>query len=112
MLDRMEENMGGSARSTVLRSIVGYRAELRPEEYIKRGQVYVGFEVNEELLPAILDEYGDECWLYASDIPHNHRMYRAADFLMHRTDVREASKRNLLVGNTARFYDYPLAGGG
>lgn len=50
------------------------------------------------------EEFGDECWLYGSDIPHGDRLYGAVDVFPQRKDVSEESKRKLLVDNTARFY--------
>jgi uncharacterized protein len=82
----------------------GYNAEHWPKEYIERGQIYFGFEVDEKLLPFVLEEFGDECWLYGSDIPHGDRLHGAVDVFLQRKDISEESKRKLLVHNTARFY--------
>jgi len=82
----------------------GYNAQHLPKEYIERGQIYFGFEVDEKLLPFAIEEFGDECWLYGSDIPHGDRLYGAVDLLLQRKDLSEESKRKLFVDNTARFY--------
>jgi predicted TIM-barrel fold metal-dependent hydrolase len=74
------------------------------KEYIERGQLYFGFEVDEKLLPFAIEEFGDECWLYGSDIPHGDRLYGAVDVFLQRKDISEESKRKLFVDNTARFY--------
>ena len=113
MMERIEENSPGVTRSTAgtrdaASVLTGYEAELEPLDYIKRGQLFVGFEVNEGLLPAVIDLVGDECLLYASDIPHGHRMIDAGAYLEQRTDISEQSKRALLVDNTARFYNLPV----
>jgi predicted TIM-barrel fold metal-dependent hydrolase len=42
--------------------------------------------------------------VYGSDIPHGDRLYGAVDVFLKREDISEASKRKLLVDNTARFY--------
>jgi len=39
-----------------------------------------------------------------SDIPHGDRLHGAVDVFLNRTDLSEATKRKLLVDNTARFY--------
>lgn len=108
MCERIEENSDAAVRTTAnreTRQVIGYKAELTPEEYIERGQIFLGFEVNERMLPHLIEEYGEDCWLYASDIPHGHRMYKAGDYLWdHRTDLSQDIKRKLLVDNTARFY--------
>jgi predicted TIM-barrel fold metal-dependent hydrolase len=70
----------------------GYNGKHLPKEYIERGQIYFGFEVDEKLLPFVLQEFGDECWLYGSDIPHGDRLYGAVDvFHRERTLARRAS---------------------
>ena len=82
----------------------GYKAKHLPKDYIERGQIYFGFEVDEKLLPFALEEFGDECWLYGSDIPHGDRLYGAVDVFLERKDIAEESKRKLMIDNTARFY--------
>jgi predicted TIM-barrel fold metal-dependent hydrolase len=79
-------------------------AEHYPKEYIERGQLYFGFEVDEGMLAYVLEEFGDECWLYASDIPHRDRLFDNSHVLQERTDIGEETKRKLLIDNTARFY--------
>jgi predicted TIM-barrel fold metal-dependent hydrolase len=71
---------------------------------LQRGQIYFGFEVDEKLLPFAIEEFGDQCWVYGSDIPHGDRLYGAVDVFLKRNDISEESKRKLLVDNTARFY--------
>jgi predicted TIM-barrel fold metal-dependent hydrolase len=80
------------------------RASICPKEYIERGQIYFGFEVDEKLLPFAVEEFGDQCWVYGSDIPHGNRLYGAVDVFLKRNDISEESKQKLLVDNTARFY--------
>jgi predicted TIM-barrel fold metal-dependent hydrolase len=82
----------------------GYNAKHLPKEYIERGQIYFGFEVDEKMLPFVIEEFGDKCWLYGSDIPHGDRLYDAVNVLLRRKDISDESKRNLLVENVARFY--------
>ena len=82
----------------------GYLGKHRPEEYIRRGQIYFGFEVDERLLPFAVEEFGDECWLYGSDIPHADRLVDSVSVFLQRTDLGEETKRKLLVDNVARFY--------
>ena len=104
LVDRIAEHCGlpGSRGGPSFRT--GYLAEHYPQEYIKRGQIYFGFEVDEGVLPYVLEEFGDECWLYASDIPHRDRLYDAVRIFQERTDIGEETKRKLLIDNTARFY--------
>lgn len=82
--------------------------ELMPEEYIKRGQLFFGYEVDEEMLPYVVQRWGPDCWLYASDIPHAHRIIDSTHYLLQREGLGEEAKRKLLVDNTASFYGLPL----
>ncbi len=82
--------------------------KLAPEEYIARGNVFIGFEVEDKLLPWCIEEYGADCWLFGSDIPHYDRLKCAAGAFLERQDVSEQHKRKLLFENTARFYKWPL----
>ncbi len=109
LVDRIAEHCGlpGSRSGPSFRK--GYLAQHYPQEYIQRGQVYFGFEVEEGILPYVLEEFGDECWLYASDIPHRDRLYGSVGLFQERTDISEETKRKLLVDNTARFYGLDLA---
>ena len=84
--------------------------EASPEEYIKAGRLFFGFEVEDHMLPYVVDRYGPDAWLFASDIPHAHRILDATGYLMAREDLSLETKRKLLVDNTARFYDLPLPG--
>ena len=52
---------------------------------------------------AAIEEFGDQCWVYGSDIPHGDRLYGAVDVFLKRGDISEEGKRKLLVDNTARF---------
>ncbi len=86
----------------------GYEAKHLPKEYIQRGQIYFGFEVDEKLLPHAIEEFGDECWLYGSDIPHGDRLFDAVNVFLQRKDVSEESKQKMLVDNVACFYGLSL----
>ena len=125
MTMRIEENSGrldrrtsGGKRQPVLdEALVGgssgprpspYKAELLPSEYIKDGRVFVNCEVDEEQLPFLVQEYGNEFLLFASDIPHGHRVADPVGKMQARTDLSEETKRKILVDNTARFYGLPV----
>ena len=82
----------------------GYKGKHLPKEYIERREIYFGFEVDEKLLPFAIEEFGDQCWVYGSDIPHGDRLYGAVDVFLKRDDISEESKRKLLGDNTVRFY--------
>lgn len=82
--------------------------ELMPEEYIKAGRLYFGYEATDAMLPHVIDRFGPDPWLYASDIPHAHRLLDSTNYILEREDIGEEAKRKILVDNTARFYGLPL----
>jgi predicted TIM-barrel fold metal-dependent hydrolase len=86
----------------------GYRSELSPYEYIKRGNLWFGFEVEDPLLPYCLEHFGEDCWVYGSDIPHGDRLKDAAKVLQKRSDISDDAKRKMLRDNVARYYDMPI----
>jgi hypothetical protein len=74
--------------------ITGLQGQALPKEYIEGGQIYFGFEVDEKLLPFAIEEFGDQCWVYGSDIPHGDRLYGSVDVFLKRDDISEESKRS------------------
>ena len=103
-MERIEEYSGFPGARAGVDFHLWYKGKHWPKEFIERGQIYFGFEVNEKLLPFAIEEFGDQCRVYGSDIPHGCRLYGAADVFLKRNDIGEESKRKLLVANTAQFY--------
>ena len=101
-----EPEVAGSSAYHRLTS--AYRSEFVPEEYIRRGQVYVNCEVDEEQLPFVVQEYGDDFLMFAADIPHGHRVIDPISKFLERDDLGQETKRKILVDNTARFYGLPV----
>ena len=117
MVDRINEYSGRpGTRLTSPRVAAGgsgfilraYTSELLPAEYIKSGRLFFGFEPDEEGLPHFIEEYGDDCLVHASDIPHFDRLVDTTSLIQERQDIGEETKRKLLVDNTAQFYGLPV----
>ena len=106
MVWRVEEFIEAMAGRSQLRGDIRHLKlpELRPEEYIQRGQLFFGFEPEEPMLAYMVERWGPDCLLYASDIPHTHRMVDSTSFLLQREDLSQETKRKILVDNTAVFY--------
>jgi uncharacterized protein len=100
LLGRMEHRAGDVG------PYYGYLAKRRPREYLRTGNVYFGFEVEDELLPGTLELVGEDYLLFASDIPHGDREANAAADLLKRNDLGDSAKRKILSENTARFYGW------
>ena len=85
-----------------------YKAEFMPDEYIRRGQVFVQAEVDEHHLPYLMQEYGEDFLVFAGDIPHGHRIASPIEKFMARTDISETAKRKMLQDNGSRLYGLPI----
>ncbi len=100
LLDRMEHYY----EVGVGRGRWPYRAHRRPLDYARGGNVYVGFEVDDRLLPQAIELMGADHFIYASDIPHGDREWESVAKLEARMDIEEGAKQKLLVDNGRRFY--------
>ncbi len=99
-----EAAIGGSS----LMRPISYVSEYLPEDYLRQGRIFVNCEVDEDQLPWLVERYGDDFLMFAGDIPHPHRVAHPVEKLLARTDLREETKRKILVDNCARFYGLPL----
>jgi predicted TIM-barrel fold metal-dependent hydrolase len=81
--------------------------KMTPLEYIQAGRIFIGYEVDDDLLPYMVKKYGTDCWVYASDIPHAHRVPDSPKYILNRTDLADSAKRRILWEGTARLYGFP-----
>lgn len=73
-------------------------------EYIDDGRVYFSCELDEKRISDVVRDIGDDCILYASDIPHSHRVLDAVRLFRNRTELTESTKEKILGKNGERFY--------
>jgi predicted TIM-barrel fold metal-dependent hydrolase len=76
-------------------------------EYIKRGNIYFSTEVEDEILPNVLNLVGETQVIFGSDMPHGDRERCAARMLQGRNDISDTAKVNILDHNPARLYGIP-----
>jgi predicted TIM-barrel fold metal-dependent hydrolase len=76
----------------------------KPIDYLRGGQVYVGCEVDDPLLPHVISLMGEEHLLYGSDIPHGDRDSFTVRALQKRDDIPDSAKKKILDDNARRFY--------
>ena len=79
--------------------------EMTPYEYIQAGRVFIGYEVDDDLLPYMVNKYGTDCWVYASDIPHAHRVPDSPRYISNRMDLSDDQKSRILWKGTSALYD-------
>ena len=80
------------------------RAARPPREYLRGGNVYISTEVDDTLLPQVIELVGEDHIIFGSDMPHGDRERFAAKTLLTRTDLSEAAKRKILEENPRRLY--------
>lgn len=79
-------------------------ARERVRDYLRRGNVYFSFEVEDALLPQVIELVGPGQLLWASDMPHADRERYAARTLRERRDISQADVDRILYDNPKRFY--------
>lgn len=80
------------------------RAACPPREYLRRGNLYISTEVEDTLLPQVIDLVGEDHLIFGSDMPHGDRERFAARTLEARSDLSESAKRKILEDNARRLY--------
>ena len=79
----------------------------KPSEYLKNGHWFCSTEPDERELPHVIDNFGADMILFASDYPHWDGLFpRAVSTLRERTDISEKSKQKILSDNAKRFYGW------
>jgi uncharacterized protein len=105
MIDRLEHRFQNQGK---------YLAKFLPQtkplqalptmEYIKRGTLYFSAELEDSLLPQVMELVGEKQVVMGTDMPHGDRERYAARLLQERKDLSAAAKANMLEHNPARLY--------
>ena len=101
MLHRME-HWTGFCNEKMPSAVLSKKA---PLELLRGGQVYFGTEVDDAMLPQVIDLIGEDHIIYGSDIPHGDRDSQSVPALLDRNDLSESSKQKMLYDNVRRFYN-------
>jgi len=76
-------------------------------DYLASGQVLVGCEGNEWILPYVIKQCGADAFAYASDYPHEVDLIAAREMIhstIERPDLTLAEKSAVLGGNAKKFF--------
>jgi predicted TIM-barrel fold metal-dependent hydrolase len=79
-------------------------------DYLSSGQILVGCEGNEWILPYVMKQVGAESFAYASDYPHEVDVVAAKQMIhetVERPDLTHAEKAAVLGENAKRFFRLP-----
>lgn len=111
MIDRMDHRFvhSGNFLADILVDTVP-KAKLAPMEYIRQGNLYLSAEVEDALLPQVVDLVGEGQVVYGSDMPHGDREVLSSDYLKQREDLSETVKTRILQDNGARLYNLDVGG--
>lgn len=105
ILERLHHRFQHSGKNLV--SVVSRTAPIQklvPMDYVKKGNLYFSAEIEDALLPQVLELVGDGQILFGSDMPHGDRERFAARMLQERSDISETAKTKILESNPLRFY--------
>ena len=75
-----------------------------PSEYLKSGRIFFGCEGNEPFLGRVVEEVGEDLFIFSSDYPHADRTEGTARLLRDRADIPVTVREKLLEHNARRFY--------
>jgi predicted TIM-barrel fold metal-dependent hydrolase len=81
-----------------------------PSEYVRGGNVYVTCEPDEGTLPALVDQLGDRCVMFASDYPHWDGAWPHATRELREhagSRLAESSLARVAAANAQSFYNLP-----
>ncbi len=76
-----------------------------PREYVARNQIYLTCEPEEPILPAVLEDLGEDFVMYASDYPHwDSDFPESTKPLRQRDDIDDDVRAKIMGGNARRFF--------
>lgn len=76
-----------------------------PSEYMKGGQMFYAFEMEERTLPYVAEFVGAERLVFATDYNHSDSKFpRTVEAVMERKDLPDTLKAKLMGENAARLY--------
>lgn len=75
-----------------------------PSEIMAEGNLFLSIEADEEFIEHVVDELGDEMWLFATDYPHQGSPWpNGVPLVVDRKALSESSKEKILGANALRF---------
>ena len=81
--------------------------KMLPSEYIKDHRCYFTCEGEESALPLVIEQFGDECMMYASDYPHwDMEWPHSVSQVVKRKDISDETKQKILADNAKSFYRF------
>ncbi len=104
LMDRLEHRFGFTNRFGKSIPEAAPRAAVSPAEYMSRGNLFLSTEVEDPLLPQVLDLVGEDRVVFGSDMPHGDRDRFAVRAFRERRDLSDSAKEKILNANPKRLY--------
>lgn len=101
LMDRMDEEfeLRGHREAPLLKA--------KPSEYMRSGRIYIGVESEEAPIPYVIETFGADKLLWASDYPHWDSPWpHGTQAFLTRDDISDTAKRQILQENPQRFYGF------
>ena len=106
VMDRLNHRFPYARTMASLYPEIRVNAGSEPDAYVRGGNLYWSAEVEDSLLPQVLDLVGEGQIVFGSDMPHSDRERFAAKTLLERDDVSESGKNAILEDNPVRLYGF------
>ena len=105
MLDRLNHRFMNQGKSLVqFIPETAPHESLPPIEHVKQGNLYFSTEVEDFILPQVIELVGQGQIVFGTDMPHGDRERFAGRLLQERKDISESAKQNILEKNPSRLY--------
>ena len=105
MIDRLNHRFQNQGKTLVKFLPQTKPLQARPVlDYIKSGNLYFSAELEDFLLPHVLNLVGETQVVMGTDMPHGDRERFAARELQERSDLSEAAKTKIIEQNPVRLY--------
>jgi hypothetical protein len=77
-----------------------------PSEYMRIGQMFYAFEMDEKMLPYVAEFVGADRLVFATDYNHSDSKFpHTVEEVMERTDISESLKAKIMGENAAKLYN-------
>ena len=106
VMDRLNHRFPYARTMASLYPEIKVNAAAEPDAYVRGGNLFWSAEVEDSLLPQVMDLVGEGQIVFGSDMPHSDRERFAAKTLLDRDDMSESGKSAILDSNPARLYGF------
>lgn len=104
MVDRLNHRFPHAKRMAEIYPQISVKASMSPMDYLRRGNLYFSAEVEDKMLPQVIELVGQKQIVFGSDMPHADRDRFAAKILQERNDISLSAKEDILEKNPSRLY--------